>query len=35
MFKWIVDDRSKLTKDDDAILEDRKKTTSKELFNEK
>lgn len=35
MFKWIIDDRSKLTKDDDAILEDRKKITSKELFNEK
>lgn len=34
MFKWIVTDRSSITKDDDAILEDRKKITSKELFNE-
>lgn len=35
MFKWIVNDRSSITRDDDAILEDRKKMKSKELFNEK
>jgi hypothetical protein len=34
MFRWIVYDRSKITKDDDAILENRKKQTSKELFSE-
>jgi len=34
MFRWIVSDRSKITKDDDAILENRKKLTSKELFSE-
>lgn len=34
MFRWIASDRSKITKDDDAILEDRKKMTSKELFHE-
>lgn len=34
MLRWIASDRSKITKDDDAILEDRKKMTLKELFNE-
>jgi hypothetical protein len=34
MFKWIAIDRSNSTKDDDAILENRKKITSKKLFNE-
>lgn len=34
MFKWILTDRSSLTKDDDAIMEDRKKITTKKLFNE-
>jgi hypothetical protein len=34
MFRWVVSDRSKITKDDDAILENRKKLTSKELFSE-
>ena len=34
MFRWIASDRSKITKDDDAILDDRKKMTSKELFHE-
>ena len=35
MFSWITSDRSNITKDDDAILENRKKMNSKELFNEK
>lgn len=33
MFKWILTDRSKFTRDDDAILDNRKKFTSKDLFN--
>jgi hypothetical protein len=34
MLRWVFSDRSKITKDDDAILENRKKITSKELFHE-
>jgi poly-gamma-glutamate capsule biosynthesis protein CapA/YwtB (metallophosphatase superfamily) len=33
MFKWILTDRSKFTRDDDAILDNRKKFSSKDLFN--
>ena len=32
MIRWIIKDRSNLTKDDDAILKDRKKFSSDELF---
>jgi len=35
MLKWLATDRSKITRDDDAILENRKKITSKELFDDK
>ena len=34
MIRWLATDRSKITKDDDAILENRKKMTAKELFND-
>ena len=34
MIRWITTDRSKITKDDDAILDNRKKMTAKELFND-
>ena len=34
MIRWMTTDRSKITKDDDAILDNRKKMTAKELFND-
>ena len=35
MLRWLATDRSKITRDDDAILDNRKKITSKELFDDK